>query len=557
MYTDRTDPTRKDEAKTRGGQRPGGKAMVLTMVTRRIATYERVSSDDQRQRRTILTQTDELAKQLQNEPGVRLVERYIDDGVSGTIPMVKRPAGRRLMEDAAKGLFDEVWVYKVDRLGRDDIDPLMVWRDLEVLGVKVHSVTEGISDRFMYSIHVALAAKERRSFLERSAAGMERIVKAGHFPGGISPLGYEVSGQKNDAQLVRSERIIWGNWTAADLLIQIYNWLGVNGWSCPLIAKYLNTLGVPTAYQHLPPGARRAERGTLLQTKWRAGRIRNMVILTVYKGIYQYGKRSKKQRGLWEAQVPRLVSDELWQAAQEALARNRVIAKNTPRHYLLTGLIKCGVCGKSYCAAHGRDNIVWWRCNGRMTSRYDSDTRCQSKMVKSTEIETIVWQDIERWLREPGDLLKELEAEQNQGEADAVIEAERATLEARLMDLEREKKGYHRQNAQGLLSDSELQDFLKELAESKAAIEKRLIELTPHDAKPEPLPSDLLQELRQRLDNGLSEEQRQEIARLLVKQITIRTNIDNGNRRCVAEVTYRFNGAVNYRTDRGSWLRPA
>ncbi len=524
--------------------------MTLAIETtfKRIATYERVSSDDQRQRRTILTQTDELARQLQNEPGVRLVERYIDDGVSGTIPMVKRPAGRRLMEDAAKGLFKEVWVYKVDRLGRDDIDPLIVWRDLLALGVKVNSVTEGISDPFMYQIHVAMAANERRTFLERSAAGMERIVKNGHFPGGICPLGYEVSGQKNEARLVPGTRIIWGKWTAADLVIQIYQWLGIDHWSCPYIANHLNALGVPTAYQQLTPGTRRAERGTGLQAKWRAGRIRNLVILTIYKGIYQYGKRSKKQHGLWEVQVPRLVSDELWQAAQEALARNRVIAKNTPRHYLLTGLIKCGVCGKSYCAAHGRGNIVWWRCNGRMTSRYDSDTRCQSKMIKSTEIEPIVWQDIERWLREPGDLLKELEAEQNQCKATADREAERITLMARLVDLEQEKKGYHRQNARGLLADVELQNFLIELAESKSVIEKRLIELMPHESEPESLPFGLLQELRHRLDNGLSEEQRQEIARLLVEQITIRTKMDDGNRRCVAEVEYRFNGAVNYRT---------
>ena len=328
--------------------------MTITTV-RRVATYERVSSEDQRQRRTIETQSDELARKLQQEPGVQLVERYIDDGVSGTIPMSKRPAGRRLLEDAARGRFAEVWVYKVDRLGRDEIDPLIVWRDLEALGVKVYSVTEGISDPFMYQIHVAMAAKERRTFLERSAAGMERIVKNGHFPGGICPLGYEVSGQKNEAHLVPSTRIIWGNWTAADLVVQIYQWLGVDHWSCPHIANHLNALGVPTAYQHFVPGPRRAERKTGLQAKWRAGRIRNMVVLTVYKGLYQYGKRSKKKaRELWEVQVPPLVSDELWQAAQEALARNRLIAKNTPHHYLLTGLSKCGDCGKSYCATHGQ-----------------------------------------------------------------------------------------------------------------------------------------------------------------------------------------------------------
>ena len=200
-----------------------------------------------------------------------------------------------------------------------------------------------------------------------------------------------------------------------------------------------------------------------------------------------------------------------------------------------------------------RDEIVWWRCNGKMTTRYDADGRCQSKMVKGTEIEPIVWQDIERWLREPGDLLKELEADQDQGKA-AIQEAERTALEARLTALERDKKGYHRQNAQGLLFDTELQDFLRELAESKATIEKRLTELTPREVEPKLIPVDLLQELRHRLDNGLTEEQRQEIARLLVKQITIRTNIDDGKRHCVAEVEYRFNSAVNYRTGRCSLL---
>ncbi len=528
--------------------------MTLATETtfRRIATYERVSSEDQRLRETIKSQTEELARSLQSTSGVLLVDRYVDDGISGTVTMAKRPGGRRLLEDAAKGRFDEVWVWKIDRLGRDDVDPLLVWQELERLGVKVHSITEGVSEPFMYHIHVAVAAQERRTFLARSASGMERAVKEGRFPGGICPLGFQVEGRKHEAHLILSRRIIWDRWTAADLIAQIYQWLGVERWSCPQIANHLNALGVPTAYQHLTPGPRRAERGTGLQAKWRAGRIRNLIVLTVYKGLYQYGKRSKKARELWEVPVPRLVSDELWQAAQEALARNRIIAKNTPRHYLLTGLIKCGVCGKSYCAAHGRDNIVWWRCNGRMTSRYDSDNRCQSKMVKSTEIETIVWQDIERWLREPGDLLKELKAEQDQGKAAAVQEAERTTLEARLKELEREKKGYHRQNAQGLLSDAELQDFLKELAESKASIEKRLVELRPHEVEPESLPFDLLQELRHRLDNGLSEEQRQEIARLLVKQIMIQTKVDDGNRRCVAEVEYRFNGAVNYRTGMGS-----
>lgn len=522
--------------------------------TRRIVTYERVSSEEQRRRETIKTQWVQIEHAIECAPEVKLVHRFIDDGISGKIPMVERPSGRKLMEAAAKNEFDEVWVSRVDRLGRDEIDPLVVWRDLEALGIKVHSVTEGISDSFIYSIHVAMAAKERRTFLERSAAGMERAVKEGRFPGGICPLGYEIVGEKNKAHIVPSLKIIWGDWTAADLVVQIYRWLGVEGWSCPRIAQYLNTMGVPTAYQHIAPGQRRAERGTGLQAKWRAGRIRNMVVLSVYKGVYEYGKRTKKKRETWKAEVPCLVSNELWQAAQEALSRNRLIAKNTTKHYLLSGLIKCGNCGKSYCATHGRDEIVWWRCNGKMTTRYDEDNRCRSKGIKGTVIEPVIWHDIELFLRNPGELIKELEAEN--GKEDSGKEVEKISLKVQLTKLEQEKRGYHRQNAQGLLSDNELRDYIKEYAERRESIEKRLGELTAQCEQSKPLPVNLLEELRRRLDAGLSDKQRQEIAKLLVKDINIRTVIEDENRHCVVEIRYRFSAAVNSCTDMDSWLQP-
>jgi site-specific DNA recombinase len=519
---------------------------------KRIATYERVSSDDQKLRETIKNQTEQMANTLAITPGVHFVDRYADDGVSGTIPMMKRPAGRRLMEDAAKRMFDEVWVWKIDRLGRDDVDPLIVWQELDRYGVKVYSVTEGVSDMFSYHIRVAQSADERRKLLERTVNGRERAVREGRFPGGMCPLGYEIQGYKHEAKMIPSNCIIWKDWTAADLIRHIYELLAIERWSCPRIADHFNALGIPTACRNMVSGTGRAERTARLSVKWQASRIRNIVVLSLYKGLYQYGKHSnKKDRKICEVQVPRLVSDELWQAAQEALARNRIIAKNTSRHYLLTGLIKCGVCGKMYCAAHSNGNVLWWRCNGRNTSRYDSENRCKSKMVKATEIETIVWQDIERWLREPGNLLKELEAEQDQDKTAAVQEAERTALQSRLIKLELERKGYLRQNAQELLSDAELQNFLNEVAETKATIEKRLTEITPNEVEPKALSVDLLKELRHRLDNGLSEEQRQEIARLLVKRITINTKTENGVKYCIAEVEYRFNSAVNKCTNYG------
>ena len=242
-----------------------------------------------------------------------------------------------------------------------------------------------------------------------------------------------------------------------------------------------------------------------------------------------------------------MVAEEIWQAAQEALAHNKIISKNTTQYYLLTGKMKCGDCDKTYCAVHGRGETHWWRCNGRMTSRADADGVCKNKGIKSTLIEPIIWQDIERWLREPGELLKELQGELNQGKAAEIQEADRTTLEARLRELDRDEDGFHRQNAKGLLSDTKLQKYLSEIAENRATIEKKMEEILSKESAQEPLPNDLLQELRNRLDNGLTEEKRQEIVKFLVNKITIRTKTEGDIRKSVAEIDYRFSiGIINF-----------
>ncbi len=99
-------------------------------TVKRVVTYERVSSDEQRERQTILLQQAALERELEAHPECELVDRYIDDGVSGTVPFAKRPAGGRLLRDAELGLFDEVWIYDNSRLGREDVDPLLVRRSL-------------------------------------------------------------------------------------------------------------------------------------------------------------------------------------------------------------------------------------------------------------------------------------------------------------------------------------------------------------------------------------------------------------------------------------------
>ena len=83
----------------------------------KAALYARVSTDDQRERQTIDNQVNAL-RGFAPHSGITIVDEYLDDGVSGTVPLHKRPEGGRLVQDARDGRFDVVVFYKLDRLAR-------------------------------------------------------------------------------------------------------------------------------------------------------------------------------------------------------------------------------------------------------------------------------------------------------------------------------------------------------------------------------------------------------------------------------------------------------
>ncbi len=519
------------------------------VARRRVATYERVSSEDQRERETIRTQTDELARRLEREPDMVLIERYADDGVSGTIPLAERPAGGRLMRDAAAGRFDELWVYKLDRLGRDAVDLLVVRRRLIELGIRLLSVVEAEPDLLSYDVQAVIADHARREFLRRSADGLNRAAREGRYTGGIVPYGYRVEGKKPHARLVPDEAPLWGDCSAASVVRRIYTRLALDGWSCRRVADELNALGIPPHYARDGRGVRgRRTRGV-----WRAGRIRNLVVEPTYRGELHYGRRTaRRERAVIVARLEPLVSEELWQAAQEALARNRLIPKNTPHVTLLAGVIHCAIDGLAFTTSQGRGGR-YYRCDGRIHDRGPLEGRCPSRYVRADWLEAIVWQDVARWLRDPGDALAALAPEAEREAAAAVVEAESITLTRALERLDAQRRQALALNIRGRLPDEELDAELDRIGRERAEIARRIAALTPADLAEEPASSvDLLAQIRQRLDGGLTEEERHEIVRLLASVVVHSDVQPDGTTGARVVVRYRFPGGVSTRTGTGS-----
>ncbi len=525
----------------------------------RAVSYERVSTDLQAQRNSILAQADQLDARLTTDPERIFLRRYQDEAFSGSLDLHDRPQGRRLLEDAMSGKFDEVWVFKTDRLGRDDIDPHVVKRTLERHGVRLRSLHDNVDSPLEYAIKVAFAAEERRNIQLRTRAGMRAAASRGRYIGGPPPYGYRVEEHADGhVYLAIDNEVVWGDWTAADIARRIFAYLALDRRSARKIAAEFNSLGIPTSYARLSRGVR----GKKTRNRWTAGRILQVVKNSVYKGKPTFGKKPNDKH--WNGETfygncPALVAEELWQAAQEALQANRLMAKNTTHVSLLRSVIKCGLCGLTFCTTQGRGEIRWYRCNGYLAERGGKDARCQAKAIKSTVIEPVVWRDVERYLRDPGEVLAELAGEGAQDNSAALAAAERITLEAALRGL-----GDRRTNALDMrehtfIDDVELAVRLANIAAERIAIEEKLGTLQEAGPTEEPLDEDLLAAVRARLDAGLNDEQRQEIAQLLVRKITVHTIQEEDRKKARVVIEYRFTPPVVVSTDdgRGSSRRRA
>lgn len=129
-------------------------------MSARIA-YFRVSTNDQ----TIDAQRSALGGGFDKE--------FSDEGVSGAVPAAERPGFADLLKFVRDG--DTVFVYAVDRLGRDALDVQATVRAMLNKGVSVHVNGLGLIGRGVGELILAVLAQvadmERQRIKERCETG--------------------------------------------------------------------------------------------------------------------------------------------------------------------------------------------------------------------------------------------------------------------------------------------------------------------------------------------------------------------------------------------------
>lgn len=203
----------------------------------RVAIYSRKSKE---------TDTGESIKnqiQMCKDYFLRKGDNYIfdifqDEGFSGG--NTNRPEFQRMMLLAKNGQFDIIACYKVDRIGRNIIDFMNTFSDLEKHNITLVSVTEGFDPntpvgRMMMTMIAGFAEMERMNIAQRVKDNMEALAKMGRWSGGTCPTGYTSTKVANGDKYAMYLELLpeWRN-----KLIKIFD-NAAEGMTCNAIAKQL------------------------------------------------------------------------------------------------------------------------------------------------------------------------------------------------------------------------------------------------------------------------------------------------------------------------------
>lgn len=238
-----------------------------TVGNKKVVFYGRVSTEHEEQTYALGNQMQWYEELKKSYPNWIIIERYVDDGSSGT-QAKKRPEFMRMIDDAKMGKFDLIVTREVARFARNTVECLEITRQLKNYGVEVFFVQDGIrtmdnEGEMILTIRAMVAQEESRKMSERIKAGQAISRKNGVLYGNGNLLGYDRVG---DTYVINQEQ--------AETVRMIFD-------------LYESGLGVQAIRNELIKRERINSSGLI---KWDSTRILRCLKNTIYKGIMTYNK---------------------------------------------------------------------------------------------------------------------------------------------------------------------------------------------------------------------------------------------------------------------------
>ena len=221
---------------------------------RKVAIYGRVSTQHEAQIDALGNQMQWYDDQMKYHPNWQVIDRYIDEGITGTLAK-KRPAFMRMVDDAKRGRFDLIVTREVCRFARNTVDTLMVTRDLKNYGVEVFFVSDNIrtmdgDGELRLTIMATMAQEESRKISERVRAG-QATSRANHvLYGNGNIIGYDRVGptyviNEEQAETIRTVYTLYSQGLGEKAIVNELGLLGCKDgrgkvcWSCAKVSRIL------------------------------------------------------------------------------------------------------------------------------------------------------------------------------------------------------------------------------------------------------------------------------------------------------------------------------
>ena len=352
------------------------------------ALYARVSSDRQDVDLSVSAQLRAL-KDFAKANGYSVAREYVDEAESGRV--ADRPQFREMIEEGSqpKAPFEVILVWKFSRFTRKREHAVAFKSMLRRKGIRVVSITEHADDsptgKLMEAIIESVDEFYSENLAQDVTRGMREAASRGFFLGSKAPFGYRRI-KVNDG--VKERPTVEVDPTTAPVVKEIFE-SSLRGNGLMEICKALNDRGV-------------TNRGK----RWYKGGLHYLLTNEAYTGTAVWGKTAKGEKAQAPVRVegawPALVSRELFDAVQQAM-RDRAPKVQRPARvgsrFLLSGLLKCGVCGRPYRAQGAKSGqFAYYICG---TLFREGAGTCSARYLNAPRVEDFVVEKIrERILTE-------------------------------------------------------------------------------------------------------------------------------------------------------------
>lgn len=356
---------------------------------------------------------DQIEKSTRLADGETVVV-YQDKGYTGA--NTQRPDFQRMMKDIQAGLIKKVIVWKLDRISRSVADFSLMINVFQEYDVSFSSVTESclaIDDnpfsKAMIQIIMIFAELERNNIQARVRENYYSRLKMGMLGGGAAPFGFE----RAEYQINGKRCYMYiPNPSAAEIVQELYRMYVEDDCSLRDLSHWLYKNGISTTRENYwssstisrmmkNPVYVKADVKVYNYLQSKGVECNNIVEDYVGRnGVYLYGDRKIKgstkrkakyvdMSGDYATLAPHegLVDSDMWLRAQAKLAENVSYGNSgNSKKSWLTGVAKCGYCGKAITFKQNKHYPIYVSCMGRQNKFcYD-----RKKVLRVEELEHIV-----------------------------------------------------------------------------------------------------------------------------------------------------------------------